>query len=479
MTSDWQKLHRFRQDGDQEAFAEIVHQYIDLVWATGSRITGDADLARDLAQTVFADLARKADRLSEDTVLAGWLHRAVSFAARRALRDQSRRRSRERIAMELESLHAKAPAKDELDMLLPFVDEAIAKLEPKDRDAVILRFFGKLSLADLGAVLGIGEDAAQKRVQRALQRMRVYFRRRGLGASTALVVGVLGAAGSQAAPAGSAVAIAASSITIAGASSAALFGSSISHSLAALTTMKTSILTTAIVAGVIIAPIVYQEHEHAALQAAGADLAAKLQMSQGLGPGQLQNLQQELAQLRAGHQELAQLRAEAVALRTPELNRKLVLQDRLESARSALVAAQARTTRVQASIQAQDLALKRVDDMKKLGLAALLWSADNGHQLPTTLRALTDHLTNTDDFESFTAPYEFFDQGRPPEKGDPNLILFREKEPRPLPDGTWTRAYTMRDGSVQQVRSDTEDFSKWEHQHTATTDDISGAASNK
>ena len=162
MTGDWDKLRRFRQEGDEEAFADLVREYINLVWTTAFRITGDADLAGDVAQTVFADFARKADRLPDTTILAGWLHRAASFAARRAVRDEIRRRSRERQAMELELAHE--PASDELDPVLPFLDEAIAALRPNDRDAVLLRFFGKKSLAEIGAVFGVSEDAAQKRI---------------------------------------------------------------------------------------------------------------------------------------------------------------------------------------------------------------------------------------------------------------------------------------------------------------------------
>ena len=113
MTGDWDKLRRFRQEGDEEAFADLVRAYIDLVWTTAFRTSGDADLAGDVAQTVFADLARKADRLPDTTILAGWLHRAASFAARRAVRDEFRRRSRERQAMELELPHQ--PASDELE----------------------------------------------------------------------------------------------------------------------------------------------------------------------------------------------------------------------------------------------------------------------------------------------------------------------------------------------------------------------------
>ena len=473
MTGDWDKLRRFRQEGDEEAFADLVREYIDLVWATAFRITGDADLARDVAQTVFADLARKAERLPDITILAGWLHRAASFAARRAVRDEFRRRSRERQAMELELPHQ--PANDELDPLLPFLDEAIAGLRPKDRDAVVLRFFGKKSLAEIGAVFGVSEDAAQKRIGRALDRMRLHLRRRRVEASTALLLAGLGAAGSQAAPAGIALAVTAGSLTAAAAGSTTFAGLSITQAASAIMGMKTSIMTTALVAAVVTGPIIYQEHQRSGLLAANAALAAQtvdlahwreIRAQSEVRQEQLR----ELAQLREDQDKLARLRAEVAALRTPELSRKLQWQSRLQSAQAALTAAQARSKQVEDSIDAQNLTLKRVDDLKRLGFAAMLWARDNGEQLPATLRDMTNQIGTNVDFETFVEPYEFFQHARPVTRTDPNVILFREKQPRQLPNGTWTRVYTLADGSVQQISSATGDFSDWERQHTLPPD---------
>jgi RNA polymerase sigma factor (sigma-70 family) len=473
MTGDWDKLRRFRQEGDEEAFADFVREYIDLVWTTAFRITGDADLARDVAQTVFADLARKTDRLPDTTILAGWLHRAASFAARRAVRDEIRRRSRERQAMELELTHR--PATYELDPLLPFLDEAIAALRKKDRDAVVLRFFGKKSLAEIGAVFGVSEDAAQKRVGRALDRMRLHLRRRGVEASAALLLAALGVAGSQAAPAGIALAVTAGSISAALAGSTTLAGISITQAASAIASMKTSIMTTALVVAVVTAPIVYQEHQRSGLLAANAALAAQTVDLARWRELRAQNEarqagQRELTRLRGDHDELARLRAEVAALRTPELSSKLQWQSRLQAAQGALTAVQARTKQVEESIDAQNLTLKRVDELKRLGFAAMVWAKDNGGELPPTLRDMTNEIGTNIDFETFVEPYEFFQHARPVTRTDPNLILFREKQPRRLPNGTWTRAYTLADGSVQQVSAANGDFSEWERQHTLPSD---------
>ena len=57
----------------------------------------------------------------------------------------------------------------------PLLDEALAQLGEKDRQAVLLRFFENKSLAEVGNRLGTGEDTARKRVSRALEKLRRYF----------------------------------------------------------------------------------------------------------------------------------------------------------------------------------------------------------------------------------------------------------------------------------------------------------------
>jgi DNA-directed RNA polymerase specialized sigma24 family protein len=141
MNDDAELLQRYAATGAEGAFAELVRRHFDLTWAAARRITGDAELARDVAQTVFSDLARKARRLPRGTVLPGWLHRAACLAAWNVNRGNRRRAERERQAMELDTLHASPdPAPPDAARLLPQLDEALATLGHADRDAVVLRF---------------------------------------------------------------------------------------------------------------------------------------------------------------------------------------------------------------------------------------------------------------------------------------------------------------------------------------------------
>ena len=92
--------------------------------------------------------------------------------------------------------------------LAPLLDEAMARLGSTDRDAVVLRFFEHKNLADVGRALGLEERAAQKRVHRALEKLRKYFSRRGVTSTTAILAGMISANSVQAAPAGLAQSVA-------------------------------------------------------------------------------------------------------------------------------------------------------------------------------------------------------------------------------------------------------------------------------
>src|SRR6266566_3712862 len=143
MTADSELLRQYAVSGSESAFTELVSRHIDLVYSAAVRQVRDHGLARDVTQTVFIDLARKARSLSPDVVLAGWLHRGARFAAAKVVRAESRRREREQEAIMLQTTPVPEP---DWEQIGPVLDEAIAKLKTKERDAVLLRFFEKRDL---------------------------------------------------------------------------------------------------------------------------------------------------------------------------------------------------------------------------------------------------------------------------------------------------------------------------------------------
>src|SRR5262249_388448 len=139
---------------------------------------------QEISQNVFAALARKAWRFGPDDSLPAWLYQSTLLEAREWLRGELRRRRREQTAVELGTTMRTPEEHSALRALVPLLDEALLSLREKDRTALLLRFYERLSLRDVGAVLGIGEDAAQKRVAGALEKVVVFFRSRGFRTAT-------------------------------------------------------------------------------------------------------------------------------------------------------------------------------------------------------------------------------------------------------------------------------------------------------
>src|SRR5262249_28471544 len=152
------------------AFREIVARHADLVYSAALRRVSSPDLTRDVAQSVFTDLARKAGplakKLAENSSLVGWFYRSTRFAALKLLRDAGRRAAQERQAMEQLLINSESAA--DWERVRPLLDEAMDALNDEDREALLLRYFKQMDFRAVGCALGVSDDAAQKRVSRAV-----------------------------------------------------------------------------------------------------------------------------------------------------------------------------------------------------------------------------------------------------------------------------------------------------------------------
>lgn len=180
-------LRRFQVSQDAFAFREIVQCYGGLVEGTARRLLqGDSEGARDVAQRVFIDLAKAAPGFAPEVRLGGWLHRHTVFTASHHCQAEQRRRRRElEGAQRMETDRLEAEPDNEQAVL---VHRALNQLAEEDRVALILRYWENHSLRAVGEALGVGEDAAQKRVSRALDRLRTRLSGTGAAAGTAFLV---------------------------------------------------------------------------------------------------------------------------------------------------------------------------------------------------------------------------------------------------------------------------------------------------
>src|SRR2546430_15423080 len=200
MTDDGQLLQQYMRERSESAFGELVTRHIDLVYSAALRVAGgDRHLAEDVTQVVFMDLARKARGLPRDVLLAGWLHRHTCYTAAKAVRTERRRKTREQVAMEMRALDDNT--EPEWELIAPHLDEGLNQLSASDRDAIALRFLKRQDFRAVGAALGISEDAAQKRVSRALDKLRGVLSRRGVALTATALASAMASEAVRGAPA--------------------------------------------------------------------------------------------------------------------------------------------------------------------------------------------------------------------------------------------------------------------------------------
>jgi RNA polymerase sigma factor (sigma-70 family) len=226
MNDDLKLLRDFARDNSEEAFAALVSRHVNLVYSVALRSVRDAHLAEEITQAVFIILARKAGSLGDKTILPGWLCRTARYASANALTIQRRRQRREQEAYMQSILNetANEPAHEETwNQIAPLLDGAMEQIGQKDHDALVLRFFENKTFAEVGATLGASEDAAKMRVNRALEKLRKFFMKRGVSSTTAIIAGTISANSVQAAP----VALAKSVTVVAIAKGAAASGSTL------------------------------------------------------------------------------------------------------------------------------------------------------------------------------------------------------------------------------------------------------------
>jgi uncharacterized protein (TIGR03435 family) len=237
-------LREYAERGSEDAFASLVTRHIDKVYSVAMRHTGNPAEAEEITQVVFVIFAKKSRGLRKGVLLSGWFYHTARLTSVTFVRSEVRRARRQQEAF-MQNVLNESDA-EAWAQIAPLLDAAMAHLNETDRHAVVLRFFDRKSMKEVGDAMGATEDAAKKRVARALEKLRKYFSKHGIASTTAIIGNAISTNSVQIAPAGLAKSVAATAV----AKSAAVSSSTLTLIKGALKVMAWTKAKTAVIAGV-------------------------------------------------------------------------------------------------------------------------------------------------------------------------------------------------------------------------------------
>jgi RNA polymerase sigma factor (sigma-70 family) len=468
MNDDGELLRRYVVNGSEAAFRELVERYLNLVYSAAVRqLSGDTHQAEDITQMVFTDLARKAGRLLGHSSLAGWLYTSVGLAVKTVRRTTERREQREKAAMHMME-SAQKPEMD-VDRLTLILDEGMHSLREGDRHAILLRFFQEKNFAAVGDSLGLNESAARKRVERALEKLRRFFERRGIAISGVALGEMLASEGVSAAPTGLAAIVAKSSVA------AAATGTSFVFSFLKFMNLSKGMIAGTVITAGLTTGVLWQSQANSRLKQENTVLreqrARSVRQNEPAenptnAPMVLSHDERmELLRLRGEVGLLKRQIANAAEARSRETVKKEVKpvvnwQDRPENQES----------------------IAKMRHAKVWMMALFRYARKNDGQFPNDFGQAEEFLTvsiqsnlnegeaapDTAVFQEATNRFEIVYHGSLNELSDwAKIMVIREKEPWLSPDGGWARTYAFADGHSEIHRAEDGNFERWEQQHRA------------
>jgi RNA polymerase sigma factor (sigma-70 family) len=478
--TDAQLLERYTRERNEDAFAEIVRRHLNLVFSAALRQVRQPQLAEEITQSVFVDLARQARRLTPNSILSAWLYRVTRRTAIDVIRRESRRQIREQVAHELTAMNA--PDTD-WTHIEPLLEEGMDSLEEKERTALLLRYFQSKSLSEVGEALGINEDAARKRVSRSVESLREFFVRRGVSVSSMALTTTITTNAIQSAPA--ALGPAVISAAFVSGTTAAVSATAISK-LIAMTTIQKVLFATTLVAA---AAGVYEARE---ASNGRAQIVAAQQQGNSLS-NQIDALTRQRDELSA---QLASFRDERPKLEGSEVLR---LRNEVGQLRTQLATASRPRREEPAPVKTNENAVTPEEEMKRQAIAKMnyarqwlmafmIYADHNGGQFPTNFAqadpfldqgAKTEHNLQAGEFPPggvkyglIPDNYEITYQGSPESLTNPSTqIVLREKQPQQTEDGGYVRTYGFADGHIEVHRAaaihqpNEIGFEAWEAEH--------------
>jgi RNA polymerase sigma factor (sigma-70 family) len=262
-------LRSYAGTGSQDAFAEFVRRCLPMVYGAAlRRVAGDTHLAQDVAQMVFAAVSRDAERLARHPDLMGWLFTTTRFLAAKTMRTERRRQLREQVVFHDGATDDESEGGAE--GVQPVLDDVLMELRELDRQMLLLRFYRGFRLGEIAAQYNSSENAVQKRIERALERLKEQLTRRGIVSTAVALTFALEQQAAVVVPVG----LASASITTGLAGGLTGVGALAAPSL--LSSMKLQICAAAVLVGATSTGVVWHLREEARWRAELAEARAKV-----------------------------------------------------------------------------------------------------------------------------------------------------------------------------------------------------------
>ncbi|MEO5803417.1 MAG: sigma-70 family RNA polymerase sigma factor [Verrucomicrobiota bacterium] len=452
MTMDLDLLQEYAQRGSEKAFAELVARHLDLVYSAALRQVKSSQLAEDVAQSVFTDLARNVHQLKPDTVLAAWLYQVTRRTALNVSRAEGRRQAREQIAVELADMNANSSDWTQIE---PWLDEAMETLDEPDRAAILLRYFENKSLRHVGETLGVGEDAAQKRVSRAVERLREFFSKRNVTIGTSGLVVLISTNAVQAAPIGLAVLI----------SNVALLGIATSATITTMNLINAKLMTAVVISALVAGTGTYLTQHAQANRLRSENQQLQLQYKKlsneqvALSPA----IDMDSERVQKEKRELLRLRSEVGLLRQQK-NEAERLREENQRLQAALAKPEEPAQQLNPEAEKQkEVATGKMSDVRNLVMGMILL-ADKKGEFPKSINDILAYsggdskITSPDSFELvYVGPLSDI-------KSLSTTIVIREKEAWDY-QGKRRKSYGFADGHSEIKTEPKDGFETWEKEH--------------
>ncbi len=171
---------RFRENNDEAALETLIGRYSSATFAYALAILGDPHSAEDAVQDAVLNMIRARRTFRADLGFARWFYGILRNRCRDELRRRDRAASRACNSPPFPPDPGGAPAvrhedpgrRIEAEETAEAVGRAFASLDDDSKDILTLRFARSLDMEDIAAIMGISREAAKKRVQRAMARLR-------------------------------------------------------------------------------------------------------------------------------------------------------------------------------------------------------------------------------------------------------------------------------------------------------------------